>query len=50
MLKTWGSSFTEAVPKMLEFEIAGKPAVIRRRGVLNQVPVLYYDGKEIKET
>ena len=42
--KAWGSSIL-GLPKELSFEIEGKPALLRRRGIFNQNFDLVVNGK-----
>jgi len=44
IVKAWGSSVW-GLPKEVSFEIQGKPALLRRRGILNQNFDLLVDGK-----
>lgn len=46
--EAWGSTLTAVMPSQIKFEIANKPAIIRRKGFFNQTAVLFVDGKEIK--
>jgi hypothetical protein len=45
--KAWGSSFM-SYPKEITFEIEGKQALLRRRGLLFEKLDLIFDGKVIK--
>jgi hypothetical protein len=47
VIKTWGSSMN-GIPDHIMFEVKDKKAEIRRKGLIWQNPVLYFDGKEIK--
>jgi cell division protein FtsB len=44
VVATWGSSL-EGLPKSVEFEIDGKPATLRRTGVLDQHFDLAFEGR-----
>ena len=46
-VKAWGAS-PWGLPKVVPFEIAGKPALLRRRSLLDQKFDLVVDGKLIK--
>jgi len=46
--KAWGSSVL-GLPKEVSFEIEGKPALLRRRGVIHQNFDLLVDGKLFKK-
>ena len=46
-VKTWGSSIW-GLPKEVSFEIKGKPALLRRRGIVNQNFDLLFNGKLIR--
>ena len=46
--KAWGSSVW-GLPKEVSFEIERKPALLRRRGIINQNFDLLVDGRLIKK-
>ena len=46
--KAWGSSVW-GLPKEVSFEIEGKPALLRRRGIINQNFDLLVDGRLVRK-
>ena len=48
VVKVWGSSIS-GLPKEVSFEIGGKPALLRRRGIINQNFDLLFNGDLIKK-
>ena len=48
LAKSWGGS-PWGLPKEVPFEIAGKPALLRRKGIMDQNFNLFVDGKLIEQ-
>ena len=48
VVKAWGYSIS-GLPKEVSFEIRGKPAFLRRRGIINQNFDLLFNGDLIKK-
>ncbi len=47
VVNAWGSSVWGSLPKEVLFEIEGRPALLRRRGIVNQNFDLLFDGEFI---
>ena len=48
VVNAWGSSIY-GLPKEVSFEIRGEPALLRRRGIINQNFDLLFNGELIKK-
>jgi hypothetical protein len=48
-VKTWTNSQWLDVPKEVAFEVGGKPAVLREKGIFTAGINLFFEGKLIKE-
>ncbi len=45
-VQTWESK----LPKEIRFEIGGKPAILRKKGLLTKKLELFFEGEQIKPT
>jgi hypothetical protein len=49
VINRWTTSvFSGCVPSNLAFEFNGKKCSIKSKGCLSKIPLLYFDGKEVK--
>ena len=48
LVKVSGTPFSSVVPREVRFRIAGKPALLRRRGLIEGYPELFFGGKLIE--
>jgi len=48
-VRTWTNSQWLDVPKEITFDIGGKPAVLREKGIFTSNMNLYFEGKLVKE-
>ena len=48
IVKVCGTPFSSIVPREVRFRMAGKPAVLRRRGLIEGYPELFFGGKLIE--
>lgn len=46
-IKKWGASL-RGLPLPTKFEVQGKPAEIKQKGILRSDPALFIDGKEVQ--
>ena len=48
VVDVWGSSWSGSLPKERVFEVAGKKAILRRVGILNQNLELFVPGARVR--